>query len=257
MTTLSGTDLARRTRTAVTGLGGRFMIAPQMAAAAEAVGVPGHMLYIRGRVAPAGALTPEAATALLAIMPAGLVRRTFERTAELTAARAAEVCTEACLQWGRDNLSGVPAEDLARLAELGEKVVDSAELSALPLIAGWRAVPRPDDAPARAALVLHLLREHRGAIHLAAVRAQGLDVPMAILAEPSAGEARLKAFGWRDADLEAIRVRVERLGDLADRWAAAERDTDSAFGLALAVLDADEGEDLVRLCDAAVAAVDG
>jgi hypothetical protein len=257
MTTITGTDLARRTRAAITGLGGRFMLAPQMAAAASTVGVQAHVLYIRGRVAPVGALTPVAATALLAIMPEGLVRRAFERTAELSAERAAGACTEACLQWGRDHLSGVPAELLDRLSELGEKVVDSAELSALPLIAGWRAVPRPSDAPARAALVLHLLREHRGALHLAAVRAQGLDVPLAILAAPGAGEARLRAFGWRDADIDAIQARAALVPDLSDRWAAAERDTDAAFGGALSVLDADEAEELVRLCDQVSAAVDG
>jgi hypothetical protein len=256
MTTITGTDLARRTRPAITGIGGRFMIAPQLAAAAEAVGVRSHVLYIRGRLAPVGALTPEAATSLLAIMPAALVGRAFERTAELSASRAAEACAEACLQWGRDHLSGVPAGDLERLAALGEKVVDSAELSAMPLVAGWRAVPRPSDPPARAALVLHLLREHRGAIHLAALRAHGLDVPVAILTEPSAGEARLRALGWRDADVEAVRTRAARTPDAPGRWAAAERDTDAAFGVALGVLDEAEAEDLVRLCGAVQAAVD-
>jgi hypothetical protein len=256
MTTITGTDLARRTRATIAGIGGRFMLAPQMVAAAERAGVQSHVLYIRGRVAPVGALTPEAATSLLAIMPEGLVRRAFERTAELSAERAAEACTEACLQWGRDNLTGVPAEELLRLAELGERVVDAAELSALPLVAGWRAVPRPSDPAGRAALVLHLLREHRGALHLAAVRAQGLDVPVAILAAPGAGEAHLRAFGWRDRDVEAIRARAAVIPDLADRWAAAERDTDAAFGGALSVLDADEAEALVRLCDRVSAAVD-
>jgi hypothetical protein len=257
MTTITGADLARRTRATITGVGGRFMIAPQLAAAASRVGVRSHVLYIRGRVAPVGALTPEAAAALLAIMPVALVRRAFERTTELSAERAAEACTEACLEWGRDHLAGISADRLARLAALGEKVVDTAELSALPLVAGWRAVPRPSDPPARAALVLHLLREHRGALHLAAVRAQGLDVPVAILADPGAGEARLRAFGWRDADLEAIRARAARLDDVPGRWAAAERDTDAAFGWALSVLDADEAEELVRLCDEVSAAVDG
>jgi hypothetical protein len=118
-------------------------------------------------------------------------------------------------------------------------------------------VARPSDAPARAALALHLLREHRGALHLCALRAHGLDVPVAIRADPSAGEARLKAFGWRDVDLEAISARAAGIPELADRWAAAERSTDEAFGLALTVLDAAEADELIRLCDAVATAIDG
>jgi hypothetical protein len=257
MSTITGPELARRTRAAVTGIGGRFMIAPEMAEAAEAVGVASHVLYIRGRVGPCGALTPGTATSLLAIMPAGLVHRTFERTTALSAADAAAACASACSAWGRKHLAGLPAEHLERLSDLAEKVVDAAELSALPLIAGWRALPRPTDAPARAALALHLLREHRGAVHLCALRAHGLDVPVAILAEPSAGEARLKVFGWREADIAEIRARAAVIPDLTDRWAAAERSTDEAFGLALSVLDAAEADELVRLCDAVMAAVNG
>jgi hypothetical protein len=255
MTTITGTDLARRTRATIAGTGGRFMLSPQMAAAAEALGVQSYVLYVRGRLGPVGELTAETATSVLAIMPAGLVRRAFERSAELSAERAAEACTEVCRQWGRDHLAGIPGLD--RLAALGEKVVDAAELSALPLIAGWRAVPRPSDPPARAALALHLLREHRGALHLATLRAHGLDVPVAILTEPGPGEARLRALGWRDADIETVRARAARIADPAGRWAEAERDTDVAFGLALEVLDAAEADELVRLCDAVAAAVEG
>ena len=250
-------DLSRRTRAAVVGVGGRFMIAPQMAAAAERLGLRSHVLYIRGRVAPVGELTPEAARAVLAIMPAGLVARAFERTSHVSAADAAKACAEACADWGRDHLAPLPAEDLERLAMLAEKVLDAAELSALPLAAGWRAVARPSDPPARAALALHVLREHRGALHLAALRAHGLDVPVAMLASPAGGEKGLRALGWRDADITAVRARADAIPDVEDRWAAAENLTESAFGLALGVLDEAEGVDLVRLCDAVVAAVGG
>ncbi|MEN3312551.1 MAG: hypothetical protein V7645_1880, partial [Actinomycetota bacterium] len=53
------------------------------------------------------------------------------------------------------------------------------------------------------------------------------------------------------------RVRAALVPDLADRWAVAERDTDAAFGAALSVLEADEAEELVRLCDQVSAVVDG
>ena len=67
----------------------------------------------------------------------------------------------------------------------------------MPLFAAWRAMPLPDDSPgARAAVLAHLLREHRGAAHLLAVRASGLSPLEAIIAGPE-GEAGATAFGWQ------------------------------------------------------------
>ena len=51
---------------------------------------------------------------------------------------------------------------MPELVALVERVVDSAEAAALPLFAGWRALPRPDDAAGRLGLLLNVLREHRG-----------------------------------------------------------------------------------------------
>ena len=52
----------------------------------------------------------------------------------------------------------------------------------MPLFAAWRAMPAPDDAPgARAAVFLHLLREHFGGAQLLATRASGLSPLEAIL----------------------------------------------------------------------------
>jgi hypothetical protein len=107
----------------------------------------------------------------------------------------------------------------------------------------------------RAAFALFLLRELRGAVHLAALRAHGLDVPVAVLADPSAGEARLRAFAWRDSDIALVRVRAVGFSDLEARWAAAESATEAAFGAMLGVLSASEAASLVAACDAAVTAV--
>jgi hypothetical protein len=255
--TTDGTELSRRTRPAVTGVGGRFMVSSQLALAAEGLGLPSHALYLRGRLAPMGALTAPTAAAVLGIFPPAFVATWWERTAALSTKDAVEAFTEACAQWGRDCLGGVPAAALERLADLGSRVLDSAELSALPLVAAWRGEARPEEPRARAAFVLFLLRELRGAVHLGALRAQGLDVPVAVLTEPSAGEARLRAFAWRDADLTAVRSRAAAIPGVAARWAAAEESTEVGFGSFLTVLDAAEAAELVAVCDAVVAAAGG
>jgi hypothetical protein len=253
--TTDGTDLSRRTRTAVVGVGGRFMIAPQMAAAAATVDIPSHALYLRGRVAPMGALTATAAASLMGIFPPAFVAKWWDRTDALSGAVAVSVFTDACAQWGRDCISAVPDEVLDRLADLAFQVVDAAELSALPLVAAWRSQARPAGAPARAAFALFLLRELRGAVHLGALRSCGLDVPVAIVAQPGAGTAYLRGFAWRPEEIEALQQRAAAVPDLASRWAAAEEATEFGFGVFLGILTASEADALVSSCAAVVAAV--
>ncbi len=91
-----------------------------------------------------------------------------------------------------------------------------AEPAGLPLFAGWRAFPLPDDAPARATQLLHVLREHRGGAHVMAVRAVGLSPLEAVLAGKQ-GAPNAKFFGWPepypeiDERLTSLRIEAERL----------------------------------------------
>jgi hypothetical protein len=64
----------------------------------------------------------------------------------------------------------------------------------MPLFAGWRAEPRPDDAAALAYFTTHLMRELRGGAHMAAVVCTGIAPRDAILT--SEGEATAQQFGW-------------------------------------------------------------
>src|SRR3982751_3883877 len=53
------------------------------------------------------------------------------------------------------------------LAPEARRVLGEADPAARPLFAAWRAMPIPEDSRgARAAVLLHLLREHRGGAHL-------------------------------------------------------------------------------------------
>ena len=103
----------------------------------------------------------------------------------------------------------------------------------MPLFAAWRAMPIPDDSPgARAAVLAHLLREHRGAAHIIAIRASDLTPLEAIIAGPE-GEAGATAFGWQPP--------YPPFEPLMRRRAWAEAVTDRIAGEAYRVLDARSG----------------
>jgi hypothetical protein len=144
-----------------------------------------------------------------------------------------------CCRWGRENLSSFFGLD--RLVDLAERVVVAADAAGLPLFAAWRSMPIPDDEPgARAAVLAHLLREHRGAVHVLAVRACNLTPLEAIIAGPE-GEAGATAFGWQPP--------YPAPEPLVRRRAWAEALTDRIAGEAYRVLDARERIELVDLMD--------
>jgi hypothetical protein len=152
-----------------------------------------------------------------------------------------------CCRWGREHLERFYGLD--RLVDLADRVVASAEAAGAPLFAAWRAMPVPDDSTAaRAAVLLHLLREHRGAAHLMAVRASGLTPLEAILAGPD-GEAGATAFGWQPP--------YPQYEPLVRKRAWAEALTDRIAGEAFRILDVGQRIELVQLLDGALASLDG
>lgn len=108
-------------------------------------------------------------SATLGFFEPGMVRAGWEaaqlvRPLAETQARYLEICRS----WGRNRFAAV--RGIERLCELLTGVVERVQPAGLPLFAGWRALPLPDDAPARAAQLLQVLREHRGGAHLMAGR---------------------------------------------------------------------------------------
>jgi hypothetical protein len=117
------------------------------------------------------------------------------------------------------------------------------------LFAAWRAMPVPDDAPgARAAVMLHLLHEHRSGVHVVAVRASGLTALEAIIAGPD-GETDAVAFGWQPP--------YPQPGPLIRRLMWAESVTDSLAGHAYAQLNRAERVELVGLLESLRARLSG
>lgn len=224
-------------------LGGAFSEDPRTLRRARLMGLSGWAFYVAGRGGALGDVRTDTVAAALGFIAAEAVVDGWEAARrvvppmDVAAARLAECC-----RWGIDNLGDFPRLD--RLTELVQRLVVSADPAGMPLFAAWRAMPVPDDAPAaRAAVLLHLLREYRGGGHLLAVRASGLTPLEAIIAGPD-GEAGAVAFGWQPP--------YPPIGPLVRRRMWAEAVTDRISSSAFAVLESSERVELVGLLDSAL-----
>jgi hypothetical protein len=246
--TSPATPFAASVKGAVVSLGGAFMISRYAKAAAVEQGLDGVWTsYFAGRCGVLGAVDADVATAALVFYPPDVVRVGWEAAwASTDPARSAARYAQACHEWGRVKLDGL--EGAGRLAELAGTVAAAADVAGLPLFAAWRASPVPADDEARAALALHVLREHRGGLHGVAVLAEQLTPLQAILAGPG-GEANAAFFGWQGP--------YEDVSGLAAARAAAEVRTDLLADRAYAVLDDAEQGELATLLENAVAHVHG
>ncbi|GAC1327422.1 MAG: hypothetical protein NVSMB13_13690 [Mycobacteriales bacterium] len=224
-------------------IGGAFMQQRKNATIAAELGMHPWALYYCGRGGVLGDVDADVVTAAFVFMPAAMVRKAWDRGRSVRpvqemARRYAEICQE----WGRTRFAGF--EGAGRLAELAERVVEAVDPAGLPLFAGWRAMPLPEDAPARACQAVHLLREHRGGVHAVAVLASGLS-PLEASVSITDGPGSPGFFGWPEPHPDPA--------PLAERRAAAEARTDELVAPAYAVLSADERTELAELLAAASA----
>ena len=239
-----------RAKAPIGDLGGAWMSSAEEEAASAAAGLEGWQLYFLGRHGVLGDVDPDVVLAAACVFPADHLRREWMAArAVLTPSDALDRYVEVCHLWSERHLAGF--DGAARLADLGQQLIDSADVVGLPLFAGWRAVPPPageDEVAAarRCGHVCHVLREHRGACHGAALAALQLDPLTAILANPDGDdpEANATDYGWRrpfpvptDAD-RALRAEVETL-------------TDDLVARAYGELTASELDELVVLLEAA------
>ncbi|MEV6872587.1 hypothetical protein [Amycolatopsis sp. NPDC051128] len=244
MTTIEGeAGLANRIRPVVQVLGGRFMTSPELVAVEAEVGLPPRSLYVRGRSAVLGDVPPKVAAELFGIFPHWLFDFVLPpATAALDAPAAVRAYAESSARWSRVNLSAVP--DSGRLAELLFRVIDAADASGLALFAGWQNADRPTADVERLGFALMVFRELRGGLHFAALRAVGLSVPEAVIADPEGGRARLLRTAWPEAAADELIAAAEAKPDLRDRWHRAEALTDERIGelLASALTEPEQAE---------------
>jgi hypothetical protein len=181
---------------AVNRLGGAFLACPRTLRRARELGLTGWACYVAGRGGALGDVRPDTVAAALGLITPEAVRDGWDAARRARSPRevAAHMLAECC-RWGSEHLDDVPG--VTRLAGLAEQAVLAADGSGLPLFAAWRAMPVSADGPgARAAVALHLLREHRAGALLLGVRACGLSPVEALIAGPE-GEAGAVAFGWQ------------------------------------------------------------
>jgi hypothetical protein len=181
--------------------------------------------YFVGRGGVLGTAPTEVVEAIFYVFAPEAVKTFWEGGLSVHGARrGAELYAEQIHEWGRDHLGGFAGT--ARLAELGERVIQTTPGHGMPLFAGWKAMPLPSDAPGRAMQVLITLRELRGAVHLAALTAAGVTPVESHLLNK--GSEYCASFGWPEPfpsvdHLKDVREEVEESTNarVAAMWAAA------------------------------------
>jgi hypothetical protein len=245
---LAARSLAVAAKAAIGDLGGAWMSTDAEEQATADAGMKDWQLYFLGRHGVLGDVDPDVIVAAAGVFPADHLRGEWEIARSLmTPEEATRRYVAVCHLWGRENLAGVP--DIERLADLGQQLVDGADVVGLPLFAGWRALPVPSDPAERCAHVMQLLREHRGACHTVALTALRMPPLVAILTN-TGGVDNAVEYGWQppfpavtDND-RALRERVEDL-------------TDDVVAQAYGVLDTSEGGEFLDLLEGAHSAVFG
>ena len=229
---------ARAVKPHVRRLGGLFMKSGLAHERAKTMELKGFPYYFGGRGSVLGTVDAGVVASIFGFFPPEFVARHW------AAARAAAAPEEflahymdTCHRWGRERLAGLDRPE--RLAELMEKIVAAADAPLIPLFAGWRAVPLPDEPLARVAQLSHVLREHRGGLHLCAVRA-GQMTPLDAIRTREDGDRRARFLGWEDMADEVTEVQRKQRIDV-------EELTDDLAAPAYAALDREELEELTDL----------
>ncbi|MEV6250469.1 hypothetical protein AB0M38_30370 [Streptomyces sp. NPDC051742] len=177
---------------------------------------PGRGFYCRGRFGVLGEAPASVVQAVQGFLGPDLVTVGWLAGRPVMPPEEAAACyAQAVRTWGRAN---IPAHaDVEHFNRLAQRLIDAADADGLPLFAGWRAQPVPDDDPVGAAMQrVHVLREHRGACHLTAVRLSGLSAREAMVV--NLGVERATHYGWREprpvaATMASRRLGAERLTD--------------------------------------------
>lgn len=221
MPELTGEETVQAADRLLHDVGTLWMISDETRARGEEYGYrKSHPFYFAGRGGVLGDVDASVVIAAMGWWEPGLVRLMWERGLAVAGAReSASRYAQACAAWADDHLAGFPHAD--RLSSLAEQLVDAADVSGLPLFAGWRAQPRAEGGVARMLQLVHVLREWRGSVHLVATTAAGLGPLEAILTNE--GEAQARFLGWRDElpDCDHLKDRHVRAQEMTNRLVAA------------------------------------
>lgn len=204
--------------------------------------LPGWAFYVAGRGGALGDdVRPETVAAAIGVIALDAVRAGWDAAFKVGPGRIAAARLAACAHWGDECLGDLPGlDDLGRLTTA---VVAAADGGGLPLFAACRAMPMPDGGPgALAAVLIHLMREHRAGCMLLAARACGLSPLEMVIAAPE-GEQEALALGWQPPFPARI--------PLLSRYVYAEALCFRIVGRSFGVLEPGARVELVRLLGAA------
>lgn len=230
---------------AINGLGTKFMLDLETYVYGATLGFDGADFYLSGRGGALGDVPAGVVAAAFVFWNPDFIAAGWERTAGVMPRRqAADEFAGVCHRWAEEHVGD--DVEVVRLAELAGRLADHASPAGAPLFAGWRALdePGPDRPKALALHRLNGLRELRGAMHGAAVVAQGLS--------PHAAVARrtpymLPVFGWEEPHPDKDEVR--------GLWAEAQAATERAVASAYEGLTPSERAEFVELVNALQASV--
>ncbi|PNG18948.1 SCO6745 family protein [Streptomyces cahuitamycinicus] len=204
---------------------------------------PGRGFYCRGRFGVLGEVSVPVVQAVQGFLGPDLITAGWSAgRAVMPAEDAAARYAQAVREWGRAN---IPADvDVEHFNRLAQQLIDAADADALPLFAGWRAQPCPVDDPIGGAMQrIHVLREHRGACHLAAVRLSGLSAREAMVV--NLGVEQATHYGWQEPRPAAA--------SLIPRWRRAEQCTNELQAPLYTALGDRQRTEFARLVDALTA----
>ncbi|HAS12414.1 MAG TPA: hypothetical protein DCS55_18190 [Acidimicrobiaceae bacterium] len=238
-------DCAAKTTPAVSGMASYFMLDGNTYKAGAEQGYAGLDFYAGGRAGVLGDADADQVAGCFGFMEPGTVRDWLEQARAVAPPAQTAAAFMACgYAWADEHLGD--DVDWARLADLLGRVNTAADDAGLPLFAAWRSAPEPDDRGEKVLALhrFHVLRELRNEIHVGAVRDAGLTPVEAVVVK---SPAMAPMFGWSELPEvdDATRARHDE----------AEGETNRRIAPAYAALDESERDELVSLCEAALASV--
>jgi hypothetical protein len=230
-------DIARATEDPVRKIPAGYMLAAKTVARGAELGFSGNDFYFAGRGGVLGDVDADVVTAAFTFVNPATLRVAWERSGSvLPRARAAAEFANCQTVWAQEHIpDDFPS---AHLASLLHPVTAAAGVDLAPVFAAWRARPVPVQPASRLLFELNLLRELRGAKHMAAVLAEGLDPGDAVRHR---SPYVMDLFGWPGDVSEGARAEVVR------RWDAAEERTQHLIAPAFGVLPQARRQELAEL----------
>ncbi|HUY65058.1 MAG TPA: hypothetical protein VMV14_11165 [Acidimicrobiales bacterium] len=232
-------DAAVATTEAIAYLPAGFMLDTGTYEYGASLGYDGTDFYFGGRGGALGEVDGAVVAACFVFFNPDTVVAAWDRAAKVARpAETASAFAHCAAQWAEAHLpDGV---DYGRLAVLEAKLIAGSSPAGAPLFAAWAAQPEPEPDRALALHRMHVLRELRGALHGAAVLAEGL-APVEALTIRTPFMAGI--FGWSEPlpDPEPHKA----------AWERAEAATNRAMSRTMAVLDEAERDEFVALALAA------